>query len=70
MMKGRIIPLFPILIKDFVDLKFKYERRNQYIFGEILKLIGERLPASAAISQVASKHNMSESEVWDIWNNR
>lgn len=38
------------------------------IIGEILILIGENLPVSSAISKVASKYNLSESEVWDIWN--
>lgn len=36
-------------------------------FGEILILIGKNLPLSSAISQVASNHNLSESEVWSIW---
>lgn len=38
------------------------------IIGEILIIIGTGLPLSSAISQVSSKHNLSESEVWNIWN--
>ena len=38
------------------------------IIAEILLIIAENLPLSYAISEVASKHNLSESEVWDIWN--
>lgn len=40
------------------------------IIGEILKIIGKGIPLSNAISEVAKSNNLSESEVWDIWNKR
>ncbi len=40
------------------------------IIAEILALIAKHIPVSAAITEVAEKHGLSESEVWDMWNNR
>lgn len=37
------------------------------IIGEILIIIGKNIPLSLAVSQVATKHSISESEVWDMW---
>ena len=38
------------------------------IIAEILLIIAENLPLSYAISEVASKHNISKREVRNIWN--
>lgn len=38
------------------------------IIGKILIIIGKKIPLPSAISQVASEYDLSESEVWEIWN--
>ena len=40
------------------------------IIAEILLLIAEHIPLKEAISSTALKFNVSELDVWNIWNNR
>ena len=37
------------------------------IIGEILIVISKGMSTQSAISRVASRHNLSESDVWDMW---